>query len=313
MHTSRSLAILPAVAFALSLVPPAAGQSFNIDFGPAESAPPSGYAAAGVPGTWNAIGVLPPFERAPLVGLDGQPGVAQIYMFGGTILMTVDEPGTAGDDEALMDDMLIGYCDPVDVCIWVENLVEGDYEVLTYGLTPGEPTRLCPVRVDFGTPGPTDVGGAWPGGHAETVTYARHLVTPTNQRIALHSGTYNGFFQAGINGVQIRKVGAVTVDPGEPAGATRILRALPNPAAAAQRIAFTLARPLPDGRLEILDPAGRVRWQSALAGRPAGPQEVRWDGRDAGGRRLLAGLYFVRIAGGDPAGTPRVHKLVRLD
>jgi len=233
-------------------------------------------------------------------------------MFGGTSLMEVDIPATSGDDEALMDDMLIGLCDPVDVCIWVENLEVGDYEVITYGLTPGEPTRLCPVRVDFGSPGPVDVGGAWPGSHAESATYARHLVTPANQRIGLHSGTYNGYFQAGINGIQIRKVGAAPVEPG-PAGAAGIRRVSPNPAATAQRIEFTLARAAPQGALEILDLAGRVVWRSPLAGLAAGPQEARWDGRDAGGRAVAAGLYFVRLAGAGPGAQAASRKLVRIE
>jgi len=304
---------LPLVlGLALAGAVPAAGQSFNIDFGSAINAPSASYGAAGVPGAWNAVGVLEPFVRAPLVGLDGEASAAQIYMFGGTSLIDVNDPATVGDDEALMDDMLIGFCDPVDVCIWVENLEVGDYEVITYGLTPGDPTRLCPVRVDFGSPGPTNVGGAWPGSHAESATYARQLVTPTAQRIGLHSGTYNGFFQAGINGLQIRKVGAAPVEPG-PAGAAGIRRVSPNPAAASQRIEFTLAQAAPDGALEILDLAGRVVWRAALAGLAAGPQEARWDGRNAGGRPVAAGIYFARLTGAGPDTEARARKLVRIE
>ncbi len=92
------------------------------------SVPPASHAAAGVPGAWNAIGVLPGWERAPLVSLDGQPSEAVIYMFGTSMsMLAVDDPATAGDDESLMDDMLIGLRDPVDVCICVENLAVGDY------------------------------------------------------------------------------------------------------------------------------------------------------------------------------------------
>src|SRR5688500_14778757 len=189
----------------LVLATPASGQSFNIDFGPETSLPSSSHGAAGLPGAWNAIGVVTAFERVPLVGLDGLPTDARLYMFGGSnlSLLTVDEAATTGEDEALMDDMLIGPCDPVDVCIWVENLAPGDYEVITYGRTPGDPAWICPLRVDFATTGPVNVGGAWPGGHAETVTYARHEVTPTHQKIGLHSGTYGGCVQAGINGIQL--------------------------------------------------------------------------------------------------------------
>lgn len=301
------LACVPALALALAV--PARGQSFNIDFGPAASAPAAGYAAAGIAGTWNAIGVLPPLERAPLVDVTGQPSPARIYMFGGTTMMSVDDAKTSGDDEALLDDMLIGFCDPVDVCVWVENLAVGDYEVITYGLTPGDPGRVAPLRVDDGTPGPTDVGGEWPGTHVETATYARHLVTTATGRIGLHAGTYGGFFQAGINGVQIRKVGAVGVDPGA-AEATRITRVTPNPATATQRVAFTLARAARGAVLEIRDPAGRIVRRIEVVDPAAGPHELPWDGRDTAGRRVAAGIYFARLTGTDASGASA--RLVRL-
>jgi len=296
----------------LAIATPAYGQSFNIDFGSSGSTPAATYAAAGIPGTWNAIGVLPPFERAPLVDLAGQPSSAMIYMFGGTIMMEVDDPGTSDDHQALMDDMLIGYCDPVDVCIWVENLVVGDYEVLTYALTPSDPARTCPVRVDFGSPGPTNVGGAWPGDHAELVTYVRHTVTPTNNKIALHSGTYNGNFQAGINGIQIRQLSGVSVDPSPSQGETRIRRISPNPSASPQTIEFTLAGTNAGRDLEIIDLAGRQVCRRPLAGLSAGAQALQWDGLDTAGRRARAGIYLARIAGADPGAVASLHKLVRI-
>jgi hypothetical protein len=68
----RSIATVPILLALLGIATPAWGQSFNIDFGPADSAPAADYAAAGIAGTWNAIGVLPPFQRAPLVDVTGQ-------------------------------------------------------------------------------------------------------------------------------------------------------------------------------------------------------------------------------------------------
>jgi hypothetical protein len=302
--------LLPLVLAPL-LATAASGQSFNVDFGGTETPPSTSYGAAGLPGAWNAIGVLPPFERLSLVGLDGLPTDARLYMFGGTSLLSVDEAATTGDDEALMDDMLTGLCDPVDVCIWVENLAPGDYEVITYGRTPGDPAWICPLRVDFSTTGPVNVGGAWPGGHAETVTFARHEVTPTNQKIGLHSGTYGGYVQAGINGIQIRKVEPVGVAG---PGAVSVIRGVtPNPAATDQGIDFVLARPATAGALEIFDVAGGVVRRESLAGRGAGPHRISWDGRDLDGHRVAAGLFFVRLAldGADEPST-RTTRLVRL-
>ncbi len=184
--------------------------------------------------------------------------------------------------------------------------------MITHGLTPGEPPRLCPVRVDFGSPGSTNVGGAWPGADAEGATYARHVVTPTNQRIGLHSGTPSGHFQAGINGIQIRKVGAAPVDPLGSDGPTRIQRVTPNPSAAPQRIEFTLAHPSSRGALEILDLAVHVVWRTTLAGWAAGPQEIRWMGRDDRERPVAAGIYFARLAGAGVQEAAGVHKLVHI-
>ena len=41
--------------------------------------------------------------------------------------------------------------------------------------------------------------------------------------------------------------------------------------------------------------AGRRVRQLADRTFPAGPSEVQWDGRDAEGRRLSPGVYFVRL------------------
>jgi flagellar hook assembly protein FlgD len=86
----------------------------------------------------------------------------------------------------------------------------------------------------------------------------------------------------------------------------------PNPSRAAQRIEFTLAEPSADGVLEIFDVTGRVCWRAPLAGLAAGPQECLWDGRDVRGRRVDAGLYFVRLTG-VPEVAARAHKLIRVD
>src|SRR5262245_61099797 len=97
---------------------PLSAQSINVDFG-ADSIPSDGYAAAGRAGRWNLIGVLPAYTRAPLVDVTGSPVAAQLYMYGATQLLRFDNHSTAGDDGALMDDMLIGLNDPVDECLWI--------------------------------------------------------------------------------------------------------------------------------------------------------------------------------------------------
>jgi FlgD Ig-like domain len=304
----RSFAVVSCVIAVPSFV---AAQSLNVDFGDAGSTPSASYAAAGLAGTWNTVGVLPTGQRQGLVDLAGQPSAAKIYMNGGNsvTMLNVNDPGTSGNDQSLMDDMLICQCNPVDMCLWVEHLTNGEYEVTTYAMTPSEPTRFCPVRVDDGTPGPTNVGGAWPGAQQELVTFSRHTVTVSNGVVAFHSGTYNGFFQSGMNGFQLRLIPATGVDP-LGTSSTRIRSITPNPAASIQRIDFSLASAR-DGALEILDLTGRVIWRRSFAGLAGGLHTFEWDGRDLAGHSSPPGIYFARLAGVGPGAS--LHKLVRIE
>src|SRR6185436_20627460 len=81
MRTILRSATLTLALAAAAVVPfgTAGAQSVNIDFGAPGSPPSAAYAAAGPAGVWNEIGVLPPGQRAPLVGLDGTSFGAQIY------------------------------------------------------------------------------------------------------------------------------------------------------------------------------------------------------------------------------------------
>ena len=300
--------LLPTLALPLLLVSsasPLSAQSINIDFG-AGSIPADSYAAAGGAGRWNLIGVLPPYERAPLVDITGSPTAANIYMYGGTQLLQFDNPATSGDDGALMDDMLIGQNDPVDECLWIENLVNDDYEVLIYAMTPDDPARMCRVRVDDATPGPVNVGGAWPGAQRRGVTYERFVLHTTGGLIAFHSGLYGGYFQSGMNGVQIRPLSTTSVGSGLAPGAG--LRILPNPSRGTESVEFALASGMPRGRLELFDTGGRLLWTKVLD--EGGSQ--RWDGHDLGGRAVPSGVLLARWSDLANRSSQIVKRIVRL-
>ena len=205
------------------------GQSMNIRFGSAATTPSAGYGGAGQAGVWNAFEVLADFERTPVVNLQGTPLAARVYQYGPSQMLTFDNPGTSGDDEKLMDSMVLSMNDPVDACYWVEGMMNGTYEVTLYAMTPDDPTRRCRTRVDNSSPGPTQVGGAWPGQHQQGITFSKFTVTISGGVIGWHSGLYNGFFQSGLNGTQIKLLGAcpnatvtgqpaadVVVQPGHP-------------------------------------------------------------------------------------------------
>jgi hypothetical protein len=273
-------------------------QSFNVDFGAPGSAPAAAYAAAGLAGTWNVVGVLPSAQRQALATVEGTPSGVEIYMIGGTALHAADDPATSGDDAALLDDMLIGYNDPVDVCVWFANVPAGEYEVILYGLTPSDPLLQHRLRVDYATPGPTMCGGAWPGVHQEGISYVRFRVMTDSGYIGLHSGLWAGNFVSGLNGIQLRANPPTGTEP--PAtGATRsaVLGAFPNPSRERASIAFALAESSRSGRLQVFDAAGRLVWDASLSRFAAGRHTMSWDGRDTRGIVTPAGVYFARLSG----------------
>ena len=184
------------------------GQSLNIRFGSAATNPSSAYAAAGLPGVWNSFLVTPGYQQQSLVGLQGTAVAAKYYQYGNSSMLTFDNPLTSGDDEKLMDSMMLSSNSPVDGCFWVTGLTLGTYEVTLYAMTPNDASLLNRTRVDFATPGPVMVGGAWPGHHQSPATFARFTVTTTDGVIAFHDGQYGANIQSGMNAVQLRFLGS---------------------------------------------------------------------------------------------------------
>jgi hypothetical protein len=243
--------------------------------------------------------------RVPLVDIAGNPSVVQLYMIGGTALHAADDPATAGDDGALLDDMLIGYNNPVDVCVWFSSVPPGEYEVTLYGITPSDPLLLHRLRVDDATPDATMCGGAWPGSHQENVSFVRFRLHTNNGYVGLHSGLYGGQITSGLNGIQLRPAPPTdTAPPGIDGSRSRVLGVFPNPAYGPASIEFALGGADRDAVLTVVDVTGRVVWRQAVGGYTPGHHAVAWDGRDARGVRVPAGVYFARLAtrsGDNPA------------
>jgi hypothetical protein len=85
-------------------------------------------------------------------------------------------------------------------------------------------------------------------------------------------------------------------------------RVLVNPFRAETGLAFALAEPA-TVQLEIFDCAGR-RVAAPVATRLAGgEQRLAWDGRDAAGRALPAGLYLYRLEAGEAIHSGKLMKL----
>ncbi len=90
--------------------------------------------------------------------------------------------------------------------------------------------------------------------------------------------------------------------------ALQALRGFPNPFVREARIGFSLAH-ASEVDVSVFGVDGRrvrtLMWGPAAAG----PHELRWDGRDAGGRPVAPGIYFLRLAQGERAETRRLVKL----
>jgi flagellar hook assembly protein FlgD len=85
-----------------------------------------------------------------------------------------------------------------------------------------------------------------------------------------------------------------TSDVSEPEPAPASL-AYPNPARETTTVRFS--RPLTAGaQIRVSDTAGRVVWLEPIEGKGTAPRT--WDGRDAGGNRVPAGMYLYEVSDG---------------
>jgi hypothetical protein len=118
-------------------------------------------------------------------------------------------------------------------------------------------------------------------------------------------GAYGEFFQD-VFAIQL---GTPCADvPSSPSAGATIGSAAPNPFRDATRLSFRLSAAGPFD-VRLFDLAGReVRaWHESWS--PAGERELTWDGRDAGGFAVPAGVYLARIEAG---GQRAVRRVVRL-
>jgi len=143
-----------------------------------------------------------------MVNLEGSSTSVTYYQAGISSMLAYDNPLTLGNDGALMDDMALSANNPVDACVWIENLRPGRYEVYIYALTPDNSSLMNRCRVDNAFSGPVFVGGEWTGDHQENISYSRHTVLLSGVgTIGLHAGLYGQNSQSGINGIQLKHFG----------------------------------------------------------------------------------------------------------
>lgn len=195
-------------AFGVALTAAAVrAQSFNVEFGSAETAPPASYAAAGFAGHWNSLAAMPDAVRFPLAGLDGQPIAADIMNIGFDAIESTDIPGTSGGDEALLDDCFVSYNDPIDGCLFIRFLQPGGYLVILYGLAPDDDELASRLRIDQNMDDPELVGGRWEGAHVDGISYMAQIATVGfDGRLDVHSGFPGSNTRSVLNGMQVIKL-----------------------------------------------------------------------------------------------------------
>jgi len=94
-------------------------------------------------------------------------------------------------------------------------------------------------------------------------------------------------------------------DAGLPAAGLHLAPAVPNPFARSTSLSYSVAGTA-RVRLSVYDPAGRLVRRLVDGQLPAGTHLAVWDGRNDAGEAAAAGIYFVRLQGGDREQAERV-------
>jgi len=126
------------------------------------------------------------------------------------------------------------------------------------------------------------------------------ICSGATQLTAADDGVAGSQYEIGCNGV-------TSVD--DPRAVGLALRIAPNPMVQESAISFALPQ-AGISSVRILDPAGRLVRSLQNGWTPAGPQRLRWDGRDRSGARVNPGVYFVAVNGA--GGARERGKLVLL-
>jgi hypothetical protein len=116
----------------------------------------------------------------------------------------------------------------------------------------------------------------------------------------------------GLGGVVIRTddggAPVVGVD-GLPAPTSPALASFPNPFHAATTVRWSVVAPQ-RVTLSVIDVTGREVTTLFDGAAAAGEHATSWEGRDAGGAAVRAGVYFVRMQAG---GTIETSKVLRVE
>jgi len=174
--------------------------------------------------------------------------------------------------------------------------------------TPGgmHGARAQRVQEDGSVAPPWPVGG-----------FTLSSVVSSTQQVAIADGGGGAIVawqdkRAGANGdIYVQRVDGtgvpVAAGPAPPVGGIRLGMPWPNPARSSMALSYESLAPIAD--CEVFDTEGQmVRRLDAPGNLANGEHEITWDLRSTGGRRVPAGIYFIRVD--TPAGTEARKLLV---
>jgi hypothetical protein len=193
-------------------------QSFNIDFGPANSSVPSvSYGgAANQTGVWNSVNKI----LSNLVAVDGS---ATFVSIAGNRMTTVSIgfDGASTDDAALMEDLGFGNAMDAGANYQITGLAIGWYDVYVHawaGFAPGYTESKVAAGESssgFGTLIHTHFAPQWPGRHVAGETYGKFTlqITDTDSNLSFGLIPLGGELDpvSVINGLQIVQIPAPAV------------------------------------------------------------------------------------------------------
>jgi hypothetical protein len=206
------------------------------------------------------------------------------------------------------------------------SLGRGGNAVLDLGTTvtdqPGDDIQVYEAPVDgsdegFSLYGGSDYRGPWTLLGQGTGTAAFDLANAGLSEVRYlrivddgngsASDPYAGY---DLDAIEAFGASSGVAESGVPRG-LRLLAVQPNPVASGSPLTIRLRLPARGSvGLDMLDVAGRRVRSLALGELPGGEHVLRWDGRDAAGRPVSAGAYFVRLRS---RGTSLARKVVVLE
>ncbi len=170
-----------------------------------------------------------------------------------------------------------------------------DAPVNAFAIDPLRPDELY-LGSDIGAFASYNAGGSW-----EPLDEGMPAVPVNDLKINPHTRV----LIAGTHGrsmytLQLDRLATSIDDLPDEAAPFSMEAVFPNPFTTVAHVSVQLDRAAPV-RVAVYDALGRNVRTLHDGVLPAGIQRVTWDGNDASGRRVAAGTYFVRAAGGDSA------------